>query len=37
MAGIATVYDKKMAERLANAVGHLIRLLQNQEHPKEAF
>jgi hypothetical protein len=37
IAPIATVRDKKMAERLANAVGHLINLLQTQKSPKEAF
>ncbi|HXQ80586.1 MAG TPA: hypothetical protein VN775_04685 [Opitutaceae bacterium] len=39
MAGIAAVHDRKMAERLANAVGHLIGLLQAQslKQPKEAF
>ena len=37
IAGVATVSDKKMAERLGNAVGHLINLLQNQRQPKEPF
>jgi len=39
IAGIATVQDRKMAERLANAVSHLISLLQNQnqKQPKEPF
>ena len=37
IAGIATVQDRKMAERLANAVGHVISMLQNQKQPKEPF
>jgi len=39
IAGIAAVQDRKMAERLANAVGHLVGLLQAQilKQPKEAF
>jgi hypothetical protein len=39
IAGIAAVHDKKMADRLANAVGHLMGLLQaqNQKQPKEPF
>ena len=39
IAGVAAVHDKRMAERLANAAGHLISLLQaqNQKQPKEPF
>ena len=37
IAGIATVQDRKMAERLANAVGHLISLMQSQKQPREPF
>jgi hypothetical protein len=36
-AAIAAVRDKKMADRLASAVGHLIVLLQTQKQPKEPF
>jgi hypothetical protein len=36
-AGIATVHDKAMADRLATAVGHVISLLQAQGKPKEPF
>src|SRR5579863_416297 len=36
-AGVATVHDKAMADRLANAIGHLITLLQTQGKPKEEF
>jgi hypothetical protein len=36
-AGMATVHDKIMADRLANAIGHLITLLQSQGKPKEEF
>jgi hypothetical protein len=36
-AGVATVHEKAMADRLANAIGHLISLLQAQAKPKEEF
>lgn len=36
-AGVATVHDRKMADRLATAVGHLISLMQVQKRPKEPF
>lgn len=36
-AGVATVHDKAMADRLANALGHLITLLQTRGKPKEEF
>jgi hypothetical protein len=36
-AAIAAVRDKKMADRLASAVGHLISLLQTQKQTKEPF
>lgn len=36
-AGVATVHDKAMADRLANAIEHLITLLQSSGKPKEEF
>lgn len=36
-AAIATVYDKKMADRLVSAVSHLLGLVQAQGKPKEPF
>jgi hypothetical protein len=36
-AGVATVHEKAMADRLANAIGHLITLLQSQGKTKEEF
>jgi len=37
IAGIAAVPDRKMADRLATAVGHLMSLLHAQNQPKEPF
>ncbi len=37
IASIAAVRDRKMADRLSTAMGHLIRLLQTQKQPKEPF
>lgn len=37
IAGIATVHDRKMAERLANALGHLIGMMQSQKVSNEPF
>ena len=37
IASIAAVRDRQMADRLATAMGHLIKLLQKAKQPKEAF